>query len=188
MASIFDVSSRTKTKILKRLNIGCSNCGWNEATCDIHHIIEKSKGGTDDHENLTYLCPNCHRLAHNKKLTKFMTLKEQVGDEWLKLYYPELANKVAKSQSSEKRKDREQVRLEKQKKVELQKEKVLGSSVDFSKYGWIQEVSLILGISPQKVSSWMNRNIKDFYDEKCFKRKTQESLQIDMFHDGSLVQ
>lgn len=85
--SIYDVSSRTAKKILNRLNIGCSNCGWNEASCDTHHIIEKNNGGSNDHSNLTYLCPNCHRLAHYGKIPKYITLEEQIGDKWKEFYY-----------------------------------------------------------------------------------------------------
>jgi RNA-directed DNA polymerase len=34
--------------------------GWN-----IHHIIERAKGGTDDMKNLVLLHPNCHRQLHS---------------------------------------------------------------------------------------------------------------------------
>lgn len=58
------ISSRTITKIVQRANMKCGNCGWNECTCDIHHIISTAVGGSDSLSNLTYLCPNCHRKAH----------------------------------------------------------------------------------------------------------------------------
>lgn len=45
------------------------------------------------------------------------------------------------------------------------------SNINFSKFGWVKEVSILTGIKYQKVSYWMNRYMKDFYDEKCFKRK-----------------
>ena len=89
--SLKEVSKRTSTKIIKRLNLGCSNCGWDKTLCDIHHIVPRSKGGSDDHENLTYLCPNCHRLAHEYKLEKFVSLKVHIGDRWIDYYYPEKA-------------------------------------------------------------------------------------------------
>jgi hypothetical protein len=38
----------------------CENCGWDKATCDRHRKIP-SKGYTQD--NITILCPNCHRLV-----------------------------------------------------------------------------------------------------------------------------
>lgn len=85
--SILSVPRRTLKKILIRLNIGCSNCGWNECTGDIHHIIPRVLNGSDAHSNLTYLCPNCHRKAHNKLITSFTSIEEQVGDTWLTCYY-----------------------------------------------------------------------------------------------------
>lgn len=46
--SILDVSKRTISKILKRLDIGCCICGWKEASCDIHHINGRKIENADD--------------------------------------------------------------------------------------------------------------------------------------------
>ena len=86
-ASLLDMSKRTSSKIMKRLGIGCFTCGWDLGSCDIHHILPVSKGGSDDNGNLTYICPNCHRLAHENKLTTFTSVEEKVGEEWRKCYF-----------------------------------------------------------------------------------------------------
>ncbi len=86
LKSLFDLSKRTISKILVRLNTSCSICGWNVASCDLHHIVPKKNGGSDDHTNLTCVCPNCHRAIHAKKLLPTMTLEDQIGDEWKKYY------------------------------------------------------------------------------------------------------
>lgn len=44
----------------------CSICGTPYPLLDQHHIIPLEDGGTDDPSNVTYLCPNCHRLMHAK--------------------------------------------------------------------------------------------------------------------------
>lgn len=62
--SIKKLSKRTVSKLLKRAEKECVLCGWNVATCDIHHIVERSNGGSDDHDNLVVVCPNCHRSIH----------------------------------------------------------------------------------------------------------------------------
>ena len=49
---------------------------------------------------------------------------------------------------------------------------ILNSNVNFSKYGWIQQISEILNINPQKVVPWMKRNMYNFWNENCFKRNT----------------
>jgi len=41
----------------------CMRCGWNEASCDTHHILPKCNGGKYSITNGIILCPNCHRLA-----------------------------------------------------------------------------------------------------------------------------
>ena len=87
--SIWDVSSRTITKILKRMNVGCSRCGWKEATCDIHHIRGKQIDNPHAHTNLTILCPNCHRLFHAGIIgpSDVITLEQQVGERWKDFYH-----------------------------------------------------------------------------------------------------
>lgn len=86
-ASLLDMSSRTSSKIMKPMGLGCFNCGWDMATCDIHHIVPKNKGGSDENTNLTYICPNCHRLAHENKLTCFISITEKIGEEWRNYYF-----------------------------------------------------------------------------------------------------
>jgi predicted restriction endonuclease len=87
--TILELSTRTVSKICRRLNLACSRCGWDKETGDIHHIVPRKQGGTDDHRNLTYLCPNCHRLADRGKIgpQDLITLDNYIKDEWLKVYY-----------------------------------------------------------------------------------------------------
>jgi len=87
--SIMDVSSRTTTKIFKRLDIGCCLCNWKESSCDIHHINGKKIENCNDHNNLTYICPNCHRLVHNGKIdkNKLIPLNKILPDNWMESYY-----------------------------------------------------------------------------------------------------
>ena len=87
--SIMDVSRRTAQKILKRMDIPCSYCGWNDTVGDIHHISGKKTENADSHDNLSYICPNCHRKAHRGLIAsnELTTLSEYVGSAWLVYYY-----------------------------------------------------------------------------------------------------
>jgi hypothetical protein len=87
--NILEVSKRTTSKILKRLNIGCSRCGWNETVCDIHHIRGRKINDFNGHHNLCYLCPNCHRLAHEKKIAinAMISLDKYIENRWKEMYY-----------------------------------------------------------------------------------------------------
>ena len=93
ITSIWDVSKRTVTKILQRSNKGCSICGWNESTCDIHHVIPRSKGGNNDLTNLIVVCPNCHRVIHtsNKYSTEFLKMLtiDKTFSDWKTFYHVE---------------------------------------------------------------------------------------------------
>src|SRR5271157_3080194 len=94
--SILDFSSRTTRIILRRIlderHIGCSLCDWNKDACDLHHIVQTSKGGSDKNSNLTYVCPNCHRLIHSKKIdsSSIITLETYFKSkeiDWTKYFY-----------------------------------------------------------------------------------------------------
>lgn len=50
---------------------------------------------------------------------------------------------------------------------------VLESNIDFSRSGWVSKVAEIIGKKPQKVNKWMKRYMATFYENSCFKRKSQ---------------
>lgn len=87
--SILDVSKRTTVKILKRLDLGCCICGWKDGSCDIHHINGKKITNPNSHSNLTYLCPNHHRLAHDNKLRneEMTSLDVFLPKNWKEFYF-----------------------------------------------------------------------------------------------------
>lgn len=85
--NLLDMSSRTVSKIMKRMKACCSNCGWDKTSLDLHHIVAKADGGSNSNDNLTALCPNCHRMAHEGSLTVFKSVMETMGDSWREHYY-----------------------------------------------------------------------------------------------------
>lgn len=91
--SIWNISTRTKSKVIRRLmgheGLGCCRCGWSEGIGDLHHIEGRNVENAHGHENLSYLCPNCHRLFHVGKIGRedIQSFEEQVGDTWKKYYF-----------------------------------------------------------------------------------------------------
>ena len=74
------------------MKLGCSKCGWDKSTCDLHHINGRKIENADLHENLCYLCPNCHRLVHKHLIKKedLVSLDKQLNKlniDWKKYYY-----------------------------------------------------------------------------------------------------
>jgi HNH endonuclease len=54
-----------RRRVIEFRGNNCSRCGYNKLPIlHIHHIIEKSKGGLDDINNLELVCPNCHAEEH----------------------------------------------------------------------------------------------------------------------------
>ena len=75
----------TKAQVLFRDGYTCQYCGKNQKKIknirlDVHHIIYKSNGGSDEPENLITVCRPCHWKIHNKGMKvpvqgKLSTLK-----------------------------------------------------------------------------------------------------------------
>ena len=63
-------NNASKSKILKenlsKIRGGmCEECGnENYNILQVHHIIERCNGGTNEESNLELLCPNCHYTKH----------------------------------------------------------------------------------------------------------------------------
>ena len=57
----------TRRLVLQRDNHRCTQCG---ATSDleVHHIVPRAEGGTNDPDNLVTLCANCHSDSHDRPL------------------------------------------------------------------------------------------------------------------------
>lgn len=59
------VSKTTKRKVSEFWKHQCAVCG-NKDFLEYHHLREKSKGGTDDYDNLILLCACCHAAIHGR--------------------------------------------------------------------------------------------------------------------------
>lgn len=148
---------RTIKKVIAHLGLGCSNCGWNLAPCDIHHVVEQCNGGSDEHSNLTLLCPNCHRLAHAGKLITFKSLEEHFSEVDVNEVFDGLSkfNRRAKARIKS---DRIANRCL---LIEDRKQKILSSGIDLSKRGWQTSLGKFLGISSQKAAVWAKKHMSE---------------------------
>ena len=56
----------TRQQILIRDNYRCVSCATpvKSAEADVHHLLPRSMGGTDDLSNLVTLCDGCHAAHH----------------------------------------------------------------------------------------------------------------------------
>ena len=60
-------------KVHERDNYTCQICGKEKYGLDYpHHVLFKSRGGSDTNENLITLCMECHRKVHDEKTKELM--------------------------------------------------------------------------------------------------------------------
>lgn len=60
----------TKAMVLNRDNYTCQYCKGKhkDSKLEVHHIIFRSQGGSDEESNLITLCHTCHKALHNGKI------------------------------------------------------------------------------------------------------------------------
>lgn len=58
--------NNTKVFVLHRDNYTCQKCKKTKIPLQVHHIIFRSRGGSDRSENLITLCVKCHSDVHSK--------------------------------------------------------------------------------------------------------------------------
>ena len=91
----YGYSSRREA-VLNRDNYTCQCCGKRRVRLEVHHIIFRSMGGTDDERNLITLCEKCHKAIHDGLLIltkkpkelklKFATQMSIIRSQLLKIY------------------------------------------------------------------------------------------------------
>lgn len=63
----YEFSSRREA-VLHRDKYTCQICGKKHTRLEVHHIVYKSQGGTDDENNLITLCKDCHDALHDGQI------------------------------------------------------------------------------------------------------------------------
>ena len=91
----YGYSSRREA-VLNRDSYACQCCGKKHVRLEVHHIIFRCMGGTDDEKNLITLCEKCHKAVHDgililtikpKKLRfKYATQMSIIRSQLLKIY------------------------------------------------------------------------------------------------------
>lgn len=91
----YEFSSRREA-VLHRDNYSCQLCGKKHTLLEVHHIIWRSRGGSDDEDNLITLCHDCHSKVHEgllvidkkpRKLNlKYATHMSIIRSRLLKIY------------------------------------------------------------------------------------------------------
>lgn len=69
------IKKTERDKLDKSSNFKCAWCGVN--LMERHHIVQYSDGGQNIADNLILLCPNCHTLVHQGKISKDELLKRR---------------------------------------------------------------------------------------------------------------
>ena len=130
----------------------CSICGLNENWNNQKLVLQLDhiNGQNNDNriENLRIVCPNCH-----SQLKTFSSKRRN--------------NKLKKKEEMEIKKEN----FKKQKEEHIQNliRIINNSDIDFTKFGWVKKLSLIIKKKHQKTGYWLKKYMPELY-EKAFKK------------------
>ena len=89
--------SSRREAILNRDSYTCQICGKKHTRLEVHHIVYRSNGGTNDENNLITLCEDCHSGIHDGKIVltkkpkklnlKYATHMSIIRSQLLKVYF-----------------------------------------------------------------------------------------------------
>ena len=66
-SSYQDEFRHVRRQVLHRDQYRCQVCQRGGPGLHVHHIVYRSRGGTNAMSNLITLCPTCHRSVHARK-------------------------------------------------------------------------------------------------------------------------
>lgn len=154
----------------------CVVCGYNKylGALEFHHTdptkkdfsISASSAKTFNEkikkelDKCMLVCSNCHREIHGRRLQN-ITLKKNNTKTKVNKIPPKYGSREIYFSSIKKN-----WLIEQQKYID----EILNSNIDFTKFGWVTQVSKIINQKPQRVCYWMEKVMPEFYS-KCFRRK-----------------
>ncbi len=187
-------STYSRTSLKKRLYESglkkreCEKCGQNE----IWHgekmslILDHKNGIRDDNRlnNLQILCPNCNSTlpTHCGKNIKLKNRCITCGKKCSKnSQYCNLCYKtVVKNKIPIKIVDKiNKTSIEIDYYINNINTCISDNQIDFTKFGWVTELSKKIGLRPQKINLFMKKHFNQFYEEKCFKRCNNKNIAIE---------
>ena len=113
-----------------------------------------------------------YKVSDGMKLEDFVLIKNSLKKQSKKEGTPKTKSNKVKAKKSYIRKNVPWPRYEYDKRLKEERwEIILNCNIDFTKFGWVNELSKLFGIAPNKAGKYVKKNFPDFY-KNCFVRNS----------------
>jgi hypothetical protein len=91
-------SESLKYEVKRRAHLSCCVC--KSTGIEVHHIVPKSEGGSDDIDNAAPLCPSCHEIyGANPQKRKFISEARNIWYDICQTRYSNESNRIVQLQN-----------------------------------------------------------------------------------------
>ena len=112
----------------------------------------------------------CKTFILQDKCYNSIPLEEEENEELILKIKNDLKEKSKLQEKKIKQRSEASLELENYRREILNKA-IVNGDIDFSKYGWVNEVAKLFGISPNKINIYIKKRLPDLYD-KFYHRKS----------------
>ena len=197
------IDRELQDNILVKCNRRCAICRRLRSTkLQIHHIIERSKGGTDDFDNLLPICISCHHDVHSK-----VPFAQRFSNAELKKHRDELYRLVAEGKLPAENNQNNGISV--QKTIHSYLEKPIPEKLDETAIELLLELSrsesgvlviteteagpiiktesrvLLGGMQPARKVAKYRHALKTLLDSGVFEKRSENYIEIT--HDGFVL-
>lgn len=117
-----------------------------------------------------------YKVSDGMKLEDFVLIKNSLKKQSKKEETSKTKSNKVKAKKSYIRKNVPWPRYEYDKRLKEERwEIILNCNIDFTKFGWVNELSKLFGIAPNKAGKYVKKNFPDFY-KNCFVRKSSADV------------
>ena len=79
------ITSQTNLSLRRKFKYRCLINPSHVGT-DLHHIVPRSQGGSDDDENKVFLCRKCHAMIHSEGAVNWQEKLIELRKLWFERY------------------------------------------------------------------------------------------------------
>jgi very-short-patch-repair endonuclease len=147
-----DRMNMKRVEIILKSTIDFTKLGWVKEVANLLQIKSQKVNKLMKKYALTFYNEKCYK--RQQRTIKVLTYNNNIS-----YHKPKVGNRIEYIEEIQR-----EAKIRNQNKIN----KLINSNIDFTKFGWVQKASELIGMKPQKINKWMKKYLLEFYQNNCF--------------------